>query len=193
MYDKHFGCEASEIKVNKYWDDENPEIPPVSVSIYKKLDTGLSYDVLISSGMSWNPMNFGNNYKGEKWSTELIQYVSDVTDDDINWLLWLSTLPFFDNFALGYGHTVSYSEPLYKGSNLSNFLFLNTLLKNDQELFEAFEASPYPVDLLWVVPITSPEYEEKVKNGLDPILDLFESNKHPIILDRTRTCYINNA
>lgn len=193
IYDSHFGCEASEVHVNKYWEEEEAEAPPISVCIFKKEDTGLQYDVAITAGMSWKPMNFGENYNGERWSTELIQYFHSIEEEDIDWLLWLSSLPYWDNFALGYGHSVSYTKPLYENSMLSNFLFLNTLIKNDQEIFADFEVAPYPVDLLWVVPITSAEYDLKLKEGLDPIFDLFDSHKHPILLDKLRNSYVENA
>ena len=193
MYNSHFNCEASEIRLNKYWDEEDGEVPPISICVYKKEDTGLEYDVALSAGMSWRPMNFGEDFKGDRWSTELIQYFESIEDEDIGWLLWLSCLPYFDNFVLGYGHTVSYSEPLYKGSLLNNFLFLNTLLKTDRELLSDFSVAPYPVDMLWVVPITSAEYELKINEGLDSILDLLDANRHPVLLDKTRASYIQNA
>ena len=184
-YTTHFGCEATDIHVNRYWDDDDAEAPAISVCVYKKQDTGLEYDVALTAGMSWRPMNFGESYSGERWSTELIQYFRSIDDEDTDWLLWLACLPYWDEFALGFGHTVSYSKPLYDDSLLSNFLFLNTLIKNDQKIFEDFTVAPYPVDLLWVVPITSAEYELKINQGLDPVLDLFEANNHPISLDKT--------
>ena len=192
-YNSHFNCEASEIHVNKFWDEEDAEAPPISICVYKKEDTGLQYDVALTAGMSWRPMNFGEEFKGDRWSTELIQYFQTIEGEDVDWLLWLSCLPYWDKFALGYGHTVSYTEPLYNESILSNFLFLNTLIKNDQEIFSGFQVAPYPVDLLWVVPITSAEYELKISEGLDPIFDLFDANQHPILLDKTRRSYIKNA
>ena len=181
------------IHVNKYWDQKEPEYPPVSINIFKKEDTGLSYDVALTAGMSWQPMNFGGEFKGDKWSTELIQYFHQIEDEDIEWLQWLSCLPFWDEFALGHGHSVSYTGPLYEGSRLSNFLLLNTLIKRDQEIFKDFQVSPFPVDLLWVVPITSAEYDLKQREGLDLIFDLFGSNKHPVVLDKARKCYAQNA
>ena len=193
IYDSHFGCEASNIVVNKYWDEEKSDVPPISVCVYKKSDTGLQYDVAITAGMSWKPMEFAENYKGERWSTEFIQYFKNIEEEDTDWLLWLSNLPYWDQFALGYGHTVSYTEPLYEGSELSNFLFLNTLIKNDQNIFDIFEIAPYPIDLLWVVPITSAEYALKKKEGLDPIFDLFDQHNHPILLDKTRKSFIENV
>jgi hypothetical protein len=192
-YDKHFGCEASEIIVNKYWDAKDSEIPAIAICIYRKEDTGFGYDVALTAGMSWIPMNFGETYSGNKWSTELIQYFDKIEKEDVNWLLWLSSLPYIDKFALGYGHTVSYPEPLYSESLLSNWVFLNTILVKDQELFNGFVASPYEVDLLWVVPITSAEYEVKIKNGLNTILDLFSENNHPVLLNKGRKAYVGNS
>lgn len=193
IYDAHFNIEASRIHVNNYWDEEDGEVPPISVCVYKKEDTGLRYDVALTAGMSWRPMYFGEEFKGERWSTELIQYFESIEDEDIDWLLWLSCLPYFDKFALGYGHTVSYPEPLYSESFLCNFLFLNSPIKTDQEILSGFSVAPYPVDLLWVVPITSAEYELKISEGLDSILDSFDANQHPVALDKTRSSYIKNA
>ena len=193
IYSSHFGCEATEVHVNKYWDEESPEIPPMSICVYKKEDTGLQYDIALTAGMSWRPMNFGEHYTGQRWSTELIQYFQTIESEDVDWLLWLSCLPYWDEFALGFGHTINYSAPLYKGSSLTSFLFLNSLIKNDQDIFSGFPAAPYPVDLLWVVPITSAEYELKITAGLDPILDLFETNKHSILLEKFRKSYVENA
>lgn len=193
IYDSHFGCEASERIVNKYWNEEHGEVPPISVCIYRKADTGLPHDVAVTAGMSWKPMSFGESYTGERWATELIQYFHSAEKEDINWLLWLSCLPYWDQFALGYGHTVSYPKPLYEASKLSNFLFLNTLIKKDQGIFENFGVSPHPIDLLWTIPITSAEYELKKEKGLDAILDLFDANDHPIELDKFRDSYVEDA
>lgn len=143
--------------------------------------------------MSWRPMNYNDSYKGDRWSTELILYVDNVKDEDRQWLFWLAILPFIDNFVLGHGHTVKGNEAIYDNSQLCDFLFLETIVREDSQIFNEFDVPPYPTELLWVVPLTSSEYEEKITNGLDSILDIFEKHQHPIVLDRNRKSYIQHS
>lgn len=190
LYEAHFGVEPSNVHVNNAWDEQNSTIPPIAVCVFTKASTGLPFDVLITAGMSSTAMSFKESFEDVRWTTELIQYVDGVTDEDIRWMLWLADLPFFDSFVLGYGHTVNFASPLYDGSALSSFLFLNTLIKRDQKLFDGFSASPHPVDLLWVVPVTAAEYSTKTGKGLSVILELFEKHEHPVVLNRMRGCYV---
>ncbi len=192
-YDRHFGCDAADVYVNSTWNEDNPQIPPMSVSLYKKQQTGRAHDILITAGMSQQPYPFPPDFQGERWSSELIMYFDEVEEEDIKWMFWLSSLPYIDNFSLGFGHTVSHPEPLYKNSNLSNFLFIRPIIEPDQSLFTDFLLALYAVDLLWVVPITQHEYQLKCTAGLDVLFDLLDKNQHPIALNKQRRCYVTQG
>jgi hypothetical protein len=47
-----------------------------------------------------------------------------------------------------------------------------------------------PVDLLWVVPLTSAECNLKLEKGFPAILDLFERRRHPHVYDPDRKSYV---
>ncbi|MBF2945819.1 suppressor of fused domain protein, partial [Pseudomonas aeruginosa] len=57
-------------------------------------------------------------------------------------------------------------------------------------LFDGFDLSAHPVDLLWVVPLTEQEYPVKVNKHLEGIAEVLNDAGHPLSLDRHRHCYV---
>ncbi|SDH62512.1 Suppressor of fused protein (SUFU) [Vibrio xiamenensis] len=191
-YNLHFGSKYAKLYSNQQLSDRHQRVPEIVIAHYSKRDTGRPHDILITAGMSSQVQTFPEDYHQERWSTELILYLDTVTEQDIEWMVWLSSLPFIDDFALGYGHSVFWSEPLYSHSTLSKFLFISPVIKIDDTLLDDFSLAPYPVEPLWVVPITDAEYQLKREQGLAPIFTLFHQNQHPVVLNRHRRCYVSS-
>ncbi len=191
-YNLHFGAQHAKLYSNQHLAERHSSVPEIVIALYSKQHTGRPHDILITAGMSMQVQNFPKDYQEERWSTELILYLEDVTEQDIEWMVWLASLPFIDQFALGYGHSVFWSEPVYSHSTLSKFLFISPVIKIDDTLLDDFTLAPYPVEPLWVVPITDAEYQLKKEQGLSPIFHLFHQNHHPVALNRHRRCYVNS-
>lgn len=47
-----------------------------------------------------------------------------------------------------------------------------------------------PVHFLWVVPLTTAEFNFKLTNGFDAMMSLFEPNRHPYVFDPQRKSYV---
>lgn len=190
-YNRHFGAEAAEVKINN--GDANSKVPSLAICHYKSSDTGLPHDVLITAGMSLAEMAYPKDYEDERWSTELILYVEKASDEDMQWMIWLAELPYFDELVIGHGHSIRFAEALYKNSCLKHFLLLETLIKNDQNLANTLPEPVHPAKLLWVVPLSDREYELKRKGGFGDLMDVFTEKRHPIALQRHRRCYLSDA
>ncbi|RQB77268.1 suppressor of fused domain protein [Pseudomonas aeruginosa] len=189
-YDAHFGSEPSTVfPGHEYWDD-SAGVPAIDVFVYRKEDTGRPHDVLITAGMSRQPMDFLPTYEGERWASELIWYFDEADRRDLQTTQWLAGLPFHDRFVLGFGHTVQFGMPIFEGGHLRHFLLLNTLVKIDARLFDDFHAAAHPVDLLWVVPLSEREYRFKREQGIDGLMPVFAENAHPVTVDKQRGCYL---
>ncbi len=189
-YDQHFACTASVVFGSRWWKNQTSGLPDIWVALYRKAETGRAHDVLVTLGMSQVPQCFPADYHDEKWSTELLIYLEAVTERDIHWMLWLATLPYSNQMLLGYGDSIELPENMYEGSGLSTCLLMSPAIEMDNKLLENFDAAPYPVEPLWVVPVTEAESALKQQQGLAPIFHLFQQNQHPLVLNRQRLCYL---
>jgi len=190
-YSNYFRCQPSQVYSQPCL--TSISVPAISVCLFEKQHTGLPHDVLITAGMSLTSMSFPENFSGERWSSELIQYLDTVEKTDFQWLTWLAELPFFDSFVLGHGHSVTYHESLYPEhkSKLSKFLLLETTIVNDRNILASSPDTTFPCEILWVIPLTDAEYRLKIDSGFGKLLDKFDENKHPLILNKQRSCYVS--
>ncbi|ABR82957.1 MULTISPECIES: suppressor of fused domain protein [Pseudomonas aeruginosa group] len=189
-YDEHFGCApAMTLDCRGFW-KHCAAVPDMAVFAYRLENSRRAHHVAITAGMSQRPMHFAPYMGKARWSTELICYLDHLGGEDLRHLQWLAGMPFHDQLALGRGHSVAFGFPLYEYSLLRHFLLLGTPDREDAGLFDGFADSAYPVDLLWVVPLTEPEYQVKVKRNLEGIGALLSQSAHPLSLDRHRHCYV---
>lgn len=190
-YNAHFGGEPSMAFPSCECWEASDAVPKITAFVYRKENTGRPHDVLITAGMSRQPMDFKPAHQGGRWASELIWYFDEASHEDIQTTIWLAGLPFHDRFALGFGHTVHFGMPIFNGGQLCHFLLLNTLVKIDAQLFDDFQEAAYPVDLLWVVPLSEREYRLKREQGsIDGLMDIFQEKAHPVTVDKRRGCYL---
>jgi hypothetical protein len=45
-------------------------------------------------------------------------------------------------------------------------------------------------NLLWLVPLTQPEYELALEKGIQSLLRVFKKKKHPIVFNPKRQSYV---
>ena len=173
---------------NRLFDNScKPDCPQVDVLEFPPSESR-SFFTLVTSGMSDMPM-YVDTDEGPR-RAELLFYVAEPRDDYSGWLHWAAHFPYVDKTSLDHGHTVEWLEPLFEDSDLSAMLFLYTILKSDAEMCRELVVDGDTVDLLWYVPITRSELELKRKRGLGDLLDLFDANDHPIVLDEKRKSYV---
>jgi hypothetical protein len=67
---------------------------------------------------------------------------------------------------------------------------LAPLLRHHRALGDELEIEDVQVEFLWVVPITQAELDLKNAEGMDALLDLFETNRHPWLFDPGRRSYV---
>lgn len=189
-YDDHFGCAPSIVlDCRDFW-RHCVTAPEMAVFGYRLESSRRPHHVVITAGMSQARMHFAPYMGSARWSSELICYLDVLGGEDLRHLQWLAGLPFHERLALGHGHSVTFGFPLYEHSLLRHFLLLPTPLGEDAALFDGFDLSAHPVDLLWVVPLTEQEYQVKVNKHLEGIAEVLNDAGHPLSLDRHRHCYV---
>lgn len=121
---------------------------------------------------------------------ELAWYVRKPAPRYLAHLRWLAKFPFIDATWLGSGHTVVMPEPLFERSELTAFFVLRPILGRHTRIAEAMRIEGDPVELLVVHALTAAEYEYKRERGSNAILDLFDANDYPLVLDERRESYV---
>ena len=124
---------------------------------------------------------------------ELIFYCSDPKEEYLETIRRLAHFPHDNKTWLGPGHTMPNGNPpapLWGSAILDSFLFMPTIVKPDGSLPNQLVLGGQPVHFLWVVPLSSPECDLKLKKGFDAILDLFDVHQHPHVFDTGRKSYV---
>lgn len=152
--------------------------------------------VLLTNGMSDRCMHLDEDAKTAvadarvKDRAELTWYVPELDDTYIDNLFWLTEFPFIDETWLGFGHTVIMPTPILPGSALTAFFFLVPILAPHKRLADALRVGRDPVELLVVHLLTAEEYALKRSEGANAILDLFDANDYPLVVDPKRASFV---
>ena len=147
---------------------------------------------LITGGMADERMRVpkGADYK----RAELVMYVAEPTETHVELLRWLATLPHVQEGTwYGPGTTMTNGSPpcpIFDGSVLDNFLFLESIVSPDNTLPEWWILDDDPVGLLWVVPITDAERRFIQDRELSDFLELLDRKGHKHVLDEGRRSYV---
>jgi hypothetical protein len=146
--------------------------------------------VLLTNGMSEQPMAGTDRTDGTKARAELMWYVREATPELSITLRWLATVPFIDNVRFGFGHRVPMPAPPVVGTDFRTFLFLTPIIQPDQRIAEQLSTAGEPVEILTVNLISDREYELIRNDGLEAFLDLLDENDYPPIFDPARKSYV---
>jgi Suppressor of fused protein (SUFU) len=153
----------------------------------------LPFWTLVTGGMSDRRMHLPDDVPSELGRAELVLYVDEPQESYANLLRMLAHFPFEARTFFTDGHTFALAdgdEPLFPGSELTTILFMGPIVAPDFRLREELVLEGDPVNLLWVVPITTAEADLKLERGMDALIELFDRNKHPVVLDTGRGSYV---
>ncbi len=146
--------------------------------------------VLVTSGMSDRRMTFDaeaeSNEGGLRRRAELIWYVHEPQAPHIAHLRWLAKYPFIDSTWLGFGHTVPLPEPIFERSKLTTSLLLKPIVTPEQQIAEELVVDGDAVEMLTLHLLTDDEHRLKQREGVNAILDLFDSSDYPLLLNERR-------
>jgi hypothetical protein len=170
-----------------------PLVPHIDVYIYPPCEAkDRDFYTLITGGMSDVPMTLERHIDAPA-RAELVFYCTEPKDEYFHLLRWLARFPHDYKTWLGVGHTLPNGdppEPLPPSKVLDTILFLPTLLSTDKEMADQLHLDGTPIELLWVVPLSTAECELKLNRGTDAILDLFDQHEHPFVYDPHRQSYV---
>jgi hypothetical protein len=159
-------------------------IPTIDVLVFQERR---DYYTLVTNGMSDMRMHMPQN-SPDPPRLELEVYVKQVDENITHRLIQDAVFPFVERTYLGHGDTIDWMIPIVEGSKLTADLLIYSILTKHREMKLEIEGDP--VQLLWVVPITSEELVYKKENGLDALLSVFDKVKHPMVLNVARPSYV---
>jgi hypothetical protein len=180
----------------RWFPDEEPEGPQIGVYVFEpghedERSGVRDYYTLVTGGMSDVRMRVPKGVEFRR--AELILYVKEPTDEQIEMLRWLAKLPLTQEETwYGPGTTMtngSPPRPIFDGSDLDCYLFLHALAGEDGNVHEELVLDGDATVLLWVVPITNAECQFILDNEVADFLKILERKKY-FLLDETRRSYV---
>lgn len=170
-----------------------PLIPHIDVYNYvSRGKEGVDVCILVTSGMSDLEMTLPNGVEAPK-RTELILYCREPRQEYIDTIRWLAHFPHDAKTSIGPYSTIPNGNPpapFWGSPVLDTILLLPPIVARDQRLPDELVLDGEPVHFLWLVPITTPECNLKLKKGVDALLHLFEQNRHSHVFDPHRRSYV---
>ncbi len=164
------------------------------------------YHTLVTQGMSnlqMNPPEGGEEYKyaellmflPKEWKISDVDFKDDRWYWPISWLKYLARFPHDLNSWLGFGHTIPNGDPpvgFSEDTTQSSMLLLPPINLNNG-FWELSISDEKIIRFYCLVPIYNEELVYKLNNGLDALLDKFESNRVSMVVDlhRKNTCKKN--
>jgi hypothetical protein len=125
---------------------------------------------------------------------ELLMYVEEPDLTHANVMQWLARLPHQQKTTwYSPGTTMSNGnppQPIFEDSELDCFLFLSSIVGNDDKVHEELVLDGDPVLMLWVVLITHAERQFIIERGLDDFMNVLDENKHSFVLDEGRKSFV---
>jgi hypothetical protein len=176
--------------------DESGEKPAIEILVFEpgtsEQGTERDYTTLVTSGLSdaRMPVPEGSPYH----RAELLMYVEEPDLTHANVMQWLARLPHQQKTTwYSPGTTMSNGnppQPIFEDSELDCFLFLSSIVGNDDKVHEELVLDGDPVLMLWVVLITHAERQFIIERGLDDFMNVLDENKHSFVLDEGRKSFV---
>lgn len=169
-----------------------PMVPHIDVCIFSPNGPRHFY-TLLSWGMSDIPMNIPEDVDEKISRAEVVLYVNEPNEKNIDVVRFLARYPHKNNTWLAYGHTIPNGnppEPIFKDSILDTVFFTWSVITSDRS-FPAEIKKIYgkEVQLLHIKPISTSECNLMLEKGADALFDLFDQNQDPFILNEQRSSY----
>ncbi|MGA2590050.1 MAG: suppressor of fused domain protein [Bryobacteraceae bacterium] len=170
-----------------------PLIPHVEVhAYYRGGKDGRAVCTVVTSGMSDLAMSVPAGAKTPR-RAELIFYCAEPKQEYVETMRWLAHFPHDQKTSIGPGHTIPNGNPpapFWGSSILDTILLIPPIVMRDLTLPKELILRGDPVHFLWVVPLTTPECNLKLAQGVEAIFELFQQNRHPHVFDPNRASYV---
>ncbi|QDT08762.1 suppressor of fused domain protein [Planctomycetes bacterium K23_9] len=150
------------------------------------------FTTLITNGMSDIPMDVPDG----GWSprAELIMYAREANPAYIRLLQGLAQIPRQEQRGFWYGATMANGDPakaIFANSALDSFVFMIPAVASDFQISQSLSISDQPLQLLWVLPISSAERDLIDTDGMKRFCELLHQNHHQPLMVPHRTCYVS--
>ena len=84
-------------------------------------------------------------------------------------------------------------DPIFQDSQLDGFVFMVPAISSDFQFGKDHLIDNQPLQLLWVLPITSAERQLINEHGMADFCDLLQQNRHQPVIDAHRNCYASQS
>jgi hypothetical protein len=186
IYDELFGTHSA------VHHEVLPLIPHIDVYVIPpRSERG--FFTLVTGGMSDLPMNSPAEFGADARRVELVFYTDAERPEYVDLLRTLAHFTHDQRTWLHWGHTLPHgtpSTPIFGKGPLDTFYFMDSIIAEDHTLGERLAWAGDPVNLLWLVPITTAECALKLEHGSQALLDLFQRVHHPMVFTGGRASYV---
>lgn len=168
-----------------------PFDPHVEIYIYSPETSQRPFYTIATSGLSNERMP--NSQSIEFKRIELILYAKEPKKIYIDLLRYLSHIPHDQQTCFTPGGTMTNGvppQPVFDESDLNCFVFLFPIISPDDSLDSKLVINGDPVSFLWPVAISKQECDLVRDNRVEDLLELFEKNQHPFLIDEQRKSYL---
>lgn len=187
MFNDNFGSAP------RVYHETVPVLPHIDVLQYPPGHNDRDFWTLVTSGMSDRRMTFPKGFTPECPRAELIFYCAEPRPEYLELLRILAHFPHDNASSFLPGDTMPNGNPpgpLFGNGPLDTILFAPTVTSPDDTISRKLRIESDPVDLLWVIPITSPECRLKLEKGFDALLDIFLEKQLPVVFTGNRGSFI---
>jgi hypothetical protein len=186
VYEQLFGASES------VYHEILPMLPHVDVYIHAP-NKDRPFYTLVTGGMSSTEMTLPKGISREYARSELVFYCREPKPEYQELLRKLAHFPHDNSTWLSFGHTMPNGnppKPIFGNPSLNTFLFMPSIVAPDSELGERLSLDGDPVNLVWVVLISTAECNYKLEHGMDAFYDLLDKHNHPFVFDDGRRSYL---
>lgn len=176
---------------SRVYHELQPIVPHIDVYVHPP-HGDRDFTTLITGGMSDNPMPVPPGACSPR--AELVLYVAEATEEYVNLLRFLAQLPYKQDTWFSYGSTMTNGQPLqpiFDRSVLDCYVFIPPIVESDFQIADSVMIADAPLQVLWVVPITSAERQLVMDQGMDDFYGVLNKYKHPLVVNPSRKCYVN--
>lgn len=186
VYEELFG------KSDSVFHEILPLVPHIDVYVFPPSDQR-DFFTFVTGGMSDLPMNAPAELGPEYRRVEIVFYATEYREEYAGLLRSIAHFVHDYRAWLHWGHTMPNGQPpqpLFGTKHLDAMLFTIPIIQPDASLGEKLLLDSQPVNLLWLIPITTAECELKLEQGADALYGLLDARNHPPVFTGDRESYV---
>ncbi len=169
-----------------------PLFPHIDVYVHAPTEQRDFY-TLVTGGMSNDRMTLPQGVPTDFARAELVFYCNEPKPEYAELLRKLAHFPHDNRTWLSYGHTMPNGqppEPIFENPQLDTLILLGSIVAPDSTFEEQLSLNGDPVNLLWLLPISTPECQYKLDHGADAFYEILDKNQHPFVFEPDRQSYL---